>query len=113
MLEIQSAKLLPVWKIYGKNNYMQFQCEYMEWFFDDEVLSPVCRGIMRANSFCVKSSGRGVAFDKQNEHYNLRLKNTPVAPLLDLAIVQSLHAILGVKAAKELWGLPKMACWKD
>ncbi len=36
MLEIQSAKLLPVWKIYGKSTYMQLKCEYMEQFYNDE-----------------------------------------------------------------------------
>jgi hypothetical protein len=50
----------------------------------------------------MKSSGRGVAFDEQNEHYNLQLKKTPVAPSLDLAIAQLRHAFLGVKAAQGL-----------
>jgi hypothetical protein len=41
---------------------------------------------MRANAFCVKQSGRPVAFDEENKNYNLMIKRAPVTPSLDLAI---------------------------
>ncbi len=46
-----------------------------------------------------------MAFDEQTKNYNLFLKKTPPATLLDLAIMQSLHVMVGGKAAKGMWGL--------
>jgi hypothetical protein len=103
-LEIESANLLPIWKTFGKTNYLKIQCEFMERCYDDKLLPPIYREIMRANNFCVKSSGHAVAFDEQNENMNLRIKRCPKADSLDLAIRRSRHLIVGGKGAKELWG---------
>jgi hypothetical protein len=77
----------------------------MERSYNGTILLPVLHEIMHANAFCVKATGGAVAFDEQNEYYNLRLKKTPVTPLLDLAIMRLHHAMVGDKAAKEMWGL--------
>jgi hypothetical protein len=103
-LEIESANLLPIWKTFGKNNYLKIQCEFMERCYDDILFPPIYREIMRANNLCVKPSGHAVAFDEQNENMNLRLKRCPKVDSLDLAIRRSRHLIVGGKAAKELWG---------
>ncbi len=75
-------------------------------FYNDNRMTPANRETMRANAFCVKSSGWSVAFDEENEHYNCLLKRMPVTPSLDLAIMRSRHAIAGSKSAREMWGLP-------
>jgi hypothetical protein len=62
---------------------------------------------MRANAFCVKFSSSVIPFDEQNKNYNLSLKKTPTTSLLDIAIMQSRHVMVGNKALKELWGIPK------
>jgi hypothetical protein len=111
LLEIESCNLLPIWKMMGKNIYMRLQCEYMETFYDDKKVPGVYREIMRANSFCTKPSGATVAFDEENEHYNRMLKQMPVAPTLEGAVMRSRHVVLANKAAKEMWGLPKSR-WK-
>ena len=67
---------------------------------------PIYREIMRANVFCVKLSSRVVAFDEQNENYNLCLKQTPTTSSLDIAIMRLCHVMAGDKAAKVLWGVP-------
>jgi hypothetical protein len=85
---------------------MRLQCEYMEKFYDNDKVPPIYQEIMRANNFCVKSPGKTVAFDKENENYNLRLKRTPVTMSLDVAIMRSCHVMIGDKAAKEMWGVP-------
>jgi hypothetical protein len=103
-LEIESTNLLPIWKTFGKTNYLKIQCEFMERCYDDKLLPPIYREIMRANNFCVKSSGHAVAFDEQNENMNLRIKRCPKADSLDMAIRRSRHLIVGGKGAKELWG---------
>jgi hypothetical protein len=106
-LEIESANLLRIWKVFGKTTYLRLQCEYMETFYDSRKLPVIYREIMRANAFCVKQSGTAVAFNEENEHYNAILKRSPVTPSLDLAIEHSRHVMVGDKAAKEVWGMPK------
>lgn len=83
----------------------------MELFYNDEHMPVANREIMHANAFCVKPSGRSVAFDEENEHYNCLLKQMPVTPLLDLAVMQSRHVIAGNKTAREMWGLSQHR-WK-
>jgi hypothetical protein len=61
--------------------------------------------VKHANNFCVKALSKVVAFDFQNENYNLYLKQTPVAPSLDLSIIRSGHVMCGVKARIEMEGL--------
>ncbi len=73
-LEIESANLLRIWKVFGKTTYLRLQCEFMETFYDARKLPVIYREIMRANAFCVKQSGTAVAFDEENEHYNAILK---------------------------------------
>ncbi len=85
-LKIESAKLIPVWKGFGKTMYLWLQCEFMETFYDPDKVLPIHWEIMRANAFCVKQSGRPVAFDEENKNYNLMIKRAPVTPSLDLAI---------------------------
>jgi hypothetical protein len=57
---------------------------------------------MRANNVCVKSTGRAVAFDKQNKNYNLVFKRTPVTPWIDVVIARSHHVMIAAKALKEM-----------
>jgi hypothetical protein len=66
-LEIESYNLLSIWKMSGKTTYMRLQCECMEKFYDNDKVPPIYREIMRANNFCVKSSDKALAFDKENE----------------------------------------------
>jgi hypothetical protein len=106
-LEIESANLMPVWKMHWKTTFLKLQCEYMKCCYNNELLPPVYREIMRASNFCVKSLGRAVAFDEQNENQNLRIKKTPPTNLLELSIKQSRHVMVGDKAAKEMWGMRK------
>ncbi len=73
----------------GKTTYLCLQCKYMEMYYNDKKTTPCLCEIMRANNFCVKPLGRAIAFDKENEHYNLLLKRNPVTPCLDLAIWRS------------------------
>jgi hypothetical protein len=58
----------------------------MELFYDETKTDPIFFEIMRVNNFCVKYSGRAVAFDNENEYYNMLLKETPVTPSIDVAI---------------------------
>ncbi len=44
---------------------------------------------------------------KKMKNYNLQLKRTPAKMSLDVAIVRSHHVMIGDKAAKEMWGVPK------
>ena len=106
-LEIESAHLMRIWKIFGKPTYLKLQCEFMERAYNDDILPPVLREMMRANNLCVRSSGRSVAFDEQNEHQNLRIKKTHKSDSLELAIKRSRHVVMGAKAAIELWGARK------
>jgi hypothetical protein len=111
LLEIESCNLLPIWKMMNKTTYLRLQCEFMETFYNDDKMPPINREIMRANAFCVKASGKSVAFDEENEHYNCLLKRMPVTPRLDLAIMRSRHVMAGNKTAREMWGLPRSR-WK-
>ncbi len=77
----------------------------MELFYDESKVSAYIREIMRANSFCVKASTKAVAFDFENENYNLYLKRTPIALTLDLAIIRSHHVMCGMKARIEMSGI--------
>ena len=70
----------------------------MELFYDKSKVSAYIREIMRANNFCVKASTKAVAFDFENENYNLYLKRTPLASMLDLSIIRSHHVMCGIKA---------------
>jgi hypothetical protein len=106
-LEIESCNLLSIWKMLGKTTYMRLQCEYFEKFYDNDKVPLICQEIMRANNDCVKSLGKAVALDKENKNYNLQLKRTPVTMSLDLAIVRSCHMMIGDKATKEMWVVPK------
>ncbi len=65
-LEIESCKLMPVWRMTGKTTYLRPQCKYMEMYYNDKKSTPCLREIMRANNFCVKPSGRAIAFGKEN-----------------------------------------------
>jgi hypothetical protein len=76
-------------------------------FYDARKLPVIYCEIMRAYAFCVKQSGTAVAFDEENEHLNAILKRSPLTPSLDLAIERSRHVMVGDKAAKEVWGIPK------
>jgi hypothetical protein len=68
----------------------------MESFYDKaKVLAHICE-IMHANIFCVKASSKAVAFEFQNENYNLYLKQTPVALSIDLSIMRLHHVMCGV-----------------
>jgi hypothetical protein len=78
----------------------------MEIFYDKQKVTPVLHEIMRANTLCVKSTGRAVPFGKGNKNYNPMLKRTPVTPLIDVAIARSRHVMIAAKAVKEMWGLP-------
>jgi hypothetical protein len=60
-----------MWKMSGKTTYMRQQCEYMEKFYDNDNVPLIYPEIMRANNFCVKSSGKAVAFDKEIKNYSL------------------------------------------
>jgi hypothetical protein len=88
-LKIESCKLMPVWRMTGKTTYLHLQCKYMETYYYDKKLTLCQCKIMRANIFCVKLLGRAIAFNKENKHYNLLLKRTPVTPSLDVAIWRS------------------------
>ncbi len=37
-LEIESTKLLLLWRMFGKTTYMRLQCKYMERFYNNELL---------------------------------------------------------------------------
>ena len=76
-LEIESAHLLRIWKVFGKTTYLRLQCEFMEKFYDSAKLPPIYREIMRANAFCVKESGTAVAFDEENENLTVRCHIEP------------------------------------
>jgi hypothetical protein len=104
-LEIESCNLLPIWKMMGKSMYFRLQREFMELFYDETKTNPIFCEIMRENNFCVKSSGRLVAFDDKNK-YNMLLKKTPVTPSIDVAVTRSHHVMIAHKAARELWGDP-------
>jgi hypothetical protein len=97
---------MPVWRMAGKPTYLRLQCKYMERYYNDEKLTPHQRKIMRANNICVKPSGRAIAFNEENEHFNLLLKRTPVTPSLNVAIWRDQDVIVGQKAAMELWHIP-------
>jgi hypothetical protein len=109
-LEIESAKLIAIWKTFGKPTYLKLQCEFMERCYNNDILDPVHREIMRTNSFCVRSSGRAVAFDEENENQNLRIKKTPKTDSLELSVKRSRHVVIGTKAAVELWGTRTKKC---
>jgi hypothetical protein len=64
---------------------------------------------MRANNFCVKNSGGAVAFDDENEYYNMLLKKTPVMLLIDVAINRSHHVMIAHKTAREMWVIQPFA----
>jgi hypothetical protein len=81
---------------------MRLQGEYTGKFYDNDKVHLIYQEIMRANNFCVKSSGKTVAFDEENKNYNLQIKCTPVTMSLDVAIMRSHHVIIGDKAAKEM-----------
>jgi hypothetical protein len=98
-LKIESCNLLPIWKMTGKSMYFRLQCEFMEQFYDETKTNPIFCEIMRASNFCVKSSGRSVAFDDKNEYYNMLLKKTPVTQSIDVAVTRSHHVLIAHKAA--------------
>jgi hypothetical protein len=106
-MEIESASLLPIWKMNSNYTYFRLQCEYMETYYNVEWVSPFLRETMRANTFCVNRSGHAVAFDEQNESYDLLLKRTPPTSSIDIVVARSRHVIVADKAAKELWGLTR------
>jgi hypothetical protein len=47
----------------NKTTYLRLQCEFMETFYNDDKMLPINREIMRANAFCVKGSGKSIAYD--------------------------------------------------
>ncbi len=103
-LEIESCNLLPIWKMTGKSTYFRLQCEFLELFYDETKTNSFFCEIMSANNFCVKYSGIAVAFDNENDYYNMLLKKTPVMPSIDVAVTRSRHVMIAHKAARELWG---------
>jgi hypothetical protein len=105
-LEIESCNLLPIWKMTGKSTYFRLQCEFMELFYEETKTEPIFCEIMRANNFCVQYSGKAVAYDDENEYYNMLLKKTPGMPLIDIAITRSHNVMIAHKAAREMWGNP-------
>ena len=60
-----------------ENEYLTEQCEFVETYYDETVVSPMYREIMRSNNFCVMPSGKCVAFDEANEMYNMYIKKAP------------------------------------
>jgi hypothetical protein len=90
----------------GKSIYFRLLCEFMELFYDETKINPNFCEIMRANNFCVKYSGRAVAFDDENKYCNMLLKKTPVTPSIDVAVTRSCHVMIAHKAAREMWGNP-------
>ena len=102
--QIESCDWLSAWHMNKKSTYLRLQCDYMELFYDESKVSDYIREIMRVNCFCVKASTKAVAFDFENENYNLYLKQTPIASRLDLAILRSRHVMCGMKARIEMAG---------
>ena len=85
-----------------KTRYFCLQCYFIETFYDESKVSAYICEIMRANNFCVKASKKAVAFDFEDENYNLYLKRTPIALTLDLSIMRSRHVMCKMKAQIEM-----------
>ena len=103
LMEKESCDWLGVWHVMKKNHYLTEQCEFIEAFYNESVVSPVYREIMRSNNFCVMPSGKCVAFDEANEMYNMYVKKAATNHYLDETCKRSGHIMAATKCASELW----------
>ena len=109
LLEKEGCEWMPMWKVHGKNNYLQATLRRIETLYGTKLSSSE-RETMRRNRFCRLTPGKGcLANDELCELVNMWLKTMHTTPCFENVCEKSTHLPVLRRCATEIWG--DQTCW--